>query len=262
MLRHFRLNEAILLRGRSADALHQARVAIRRLRSAFSLFKPLVRDGEAERLTEEFRWLAGVLGEARNLDVLLPKARAGELRQKLVTARERAYDDVFDALGSPRARALMLDFNEWLLCGDYLVRLSKQEFLEISVETFASEALDNARRKLKKHGGDLADVDDEHRHEARKDAKKLRYAAEFFSSIFWSKRGVRRYQRFIAAMESLQDQLGALNDLVTGPDVLEKLGLRADADAEALLSHANKASLIEKAQSALDDVLDAKRFWR
>jgi hypothetical protein len=63
-------------------------------------------------------------------------------------------------------------------------------------------------------------------------------------------------------MESLQDQLGALNDLVTGPVVLETYGLHDHPDTKALLSHADKSSLIGKAQSALDDVLDAKRFWR
>ncbi|WP_304655232.1 CHAD domain-containing protein [Neorhizobium galegae] len=48
----------------------------------------------------------------------------------------------------------------------------------------------------------------EHRHEVRKDAKKLRYAAEFFSSLFKDERGIRRYKRFIAAMEELQGELG------------------------------------------------------
>jgi inorganic triphosphatase YgiF len=40
--RQFRLNEAILMRARNPEALHQARVAIRRLRSAFSLYKPIL----------------------------------------------------------------------------------------------------------------------------------------------------------------------------------------------------------------------------
>lgn len=65
---------------------------------------------------------------------------------------------------------------------------------------------------------------DEHRHEARKDAKKLRYAAEFFRSLFSDKWDVRPYKRFIGAMEALQDELGALNDFATGPDVLEGRG--------------------------------------
>ncbi len=104
--------------------------------------------------------------------------------------------------------------------------------------------------------------EDEHRHEARKNAKKLRYAAEFFGSLFAGKRAARRYKRFIDAVEKLQDQLGALNDLATGPDVLDKYGLRDHPEADRLVSHADKSALIHKAQDALDDVLDAKRFWK
>jgi inorganic triphosphatase YgiF len=181
--RHFRLNETILLGGRSREALHQTRVAIRRLRSAFSLFATIVGGGESQRLTAEFRWLAGVLGEARNVDVLLLKAEPGELRQKLSDARGQAYGDALKALDSPRARALMHDFNEWLHCGDYLTISATMDGRKKSAERFAAEALDKLRRKIKKDGSDLAGVDDMQRHEVRKDAKKLRYAAEFFGSL-------------------------------------------------------------------------------
>ena len=259
--RHFRLNETILLRSKNAEALHQARVAIRRLRSAFSFFKPLVRDGEAQRLNDEFRWLARVLGKARNLDVLLPKAHNGELRQKLDTAHRSKFTMMPSSLEVPRARALMLDFNEWLHCGGYLTLPETMDERKESAEKFASGILDRALKKIKKHGRDLFGVDDEQRHQVRKDAKKLRYAAEFFGPLFSDKRDVRRHKRFIATMESLQDQLGTLNDLVTGPDVLEKHGLRSHPEADALLSHANKKFLIKEAQSALDDMLDAERFW-
>ncbi|NTF09286.1 CHAD domain-containing protein [Agrobacterium rubi] len=260
--RQFRLNETILRSRRNEDSLHQARVALRRLRSAITLFRPMLQDDEAKRLSAEFRWLADVLGEARNIDVLLPKAEAGELRDTLAEKRTAAYDNVIEALDSSRARALMLDYNEWLHCGDYLSDAATTDARERPAGQFAGEALDKARKKLKKHGQDLSGVDDEHRHEARKDAKKLRYAAEFFRSLFPDKRGMRRYKRFVVAMEALQDELGALNDLATGPEVLDEHGLRGLAGADDLIVHADKAKLIRAAQEALDDVLDAKRFWR
>ncbi|AYG70249.1 CHAD domain-containing protein (plasmid) [Rhizobium sp. CCGE531] len=255
--RQFRLNETVLLHRRSAEALHQARVAMRRLRSAISLFKPLL-DDEAGRLSDEFRWLAGVLGEARNIDVLLPKAKDGSLADRLQEAREAAYDEAEKALGSPRARALLLDFHEWLHTGTYLDGPAKDK----TIAEQAVEALDKMRKKLKKHGRDLARVDDERRHEARKDAKKLRYAAEFFKSLFAGHKKARRHKRFIKTMGELQDRLGALNDLATGPSVLDKHGLRDHAEAASVILHADKGSLIAAAQAALDDVLDAKRFWR
>ncbi len=260
--RQFRLNEEILRVKQNAESLHQARVALRRLRSAITLFKPILKDAEGKRLSGEFRWLAGVLGEARNLDVLLPKAKAGQLRDDLTAKRAVAYEHVLDSLDSSRTRALMLDFHEWLHCGDYLFEPTTRNLREQPAKEFASKALGKARKKLKKHGQDLAGIDDEHRHEARKDAKKLRYAAEFFRSLYSDEKSARRYKRFVGAMESLQDELGALNDLATSPEVLVQHNLGDHTGAEALVLHADKAVLISKAQAALDDVLDAKRFWQ
>lgn len=260
--RQFRLNEDILLRHRKAEALHQARIALRRLRSAFTLFKPLLGGEEPLRLKDEFRWLAGTLGEARDLDVLLTKAKDGSLRRRLGDAREAAYDDAIEALGSPRARALMLDFNEWLHCGGYLEIPETDEPHDTTASEFAAEVLDRMRKGLKTHGTSLAELDDEHRHNVRKDAKKLRYAAEFFGSLFDNKKGMRRHKRFLSAMGDLQDHLGALNDLATGPAVLEKYGLSDHPARESILPVGDKRKLISAAQAAVDEVLETKRFWR
>jgi inorganic triphosphatase YgiF len=260
--RHFRLNEDFLIRQRNAETLHQARVALRRLRSAFSLFKPLLPGAEPQRLKDELRWLAGVLGEARNLDVLLPKAADADLHGRLKDARETAYDGVAEALESSRVRSLMLDFNEWLQCGEYLSLPDTDDVRKREVVEFAGITLDRVRKRLKKHGQALAEVDDQQRHEARKDAKKLRYAAEFFGSLFDDKRGIRRHRRFLKAMTGLQDHLGSLIDLVTGPDVLRKHGLIDHPACDSVVSHADKDGLIKDAETSLDDVLAAKRFWR
>nr|WP_246714695.1 CHAD domain-containing protein [Rhizobium leguminosarum] len=241
------------------EALHQARVALRRLRSAFSLFKPLLMGDEPKRIQEELRWLAGVLGEARNLDVLLMKAKDSDLRAKLKDARNNAYDDAVEALGSARARAL--DFNEWLQCD--LDSAGGSATSEVaSASEFAARAIEKMRKKLKKHGGALAETDDEHRHRVRKDAKKFRYEAEFFGSLFDDKSGTRRHRKFIAEMEELQDYLGALNDLATGPNVLAQHGLANHPARDSVVSHDDKNALIRMAQSSVDEVIDTKRFWR
>jgi inorganic triphosphatase YgiF len=260
--RQYRLNEDILLHHRNAEALHQARVGIRRLRSALTLFKPLLAGDEPARLKDEFRWLASVLGEARDLDVLLGKATDTDLRSRLSTARESAYDGVLETLASPRARSLMLDFNEWLHCDDAPAPPEQEQQRKMPAPEFAAIVMDRMRKKLKKHGGSLAAIDDEHRHEVRKDAKKLRYAAEFFGPLFDSRKGVRRRKRFLAAMEDLQDHLGALNDLATGPAVLERLGLTDHPARKSVLPTAEKQALIDAAQAAVEDVLETKRFWR
>lgn len=260
-LRHFRLNEDALLDKRKPEALHQARVALRRLRSAFSLFKSIVSGDEPVRLNGELRWLATVLGETRNVDVLLSKAQDADLVSKLKAARRDTYKEAIEALNSSRVRALMLDLREWLQCADHLVNSGLVASEIPTAQDFAARVLEKKRKRLKKDGKALSSIDDEHRHEVRKDAKKFRYAAEFFGSLFADKRGASRHKKFLSAMETLQDDLGALNDLATAPHVLEKHGLAEHPARDSVVPHADKQVLIEKAQASLDDVLDTKRFW-
>ncbi|WP_146165080.1 hypothetical protein [Mycoplana dimorpha] len=59
----------------------------------------------------------------------------------------------------------------------------------------------------------------------------------------------------------MQDHLGALNDLMSGPNVLAELGSDEEA-AKGILPQKKKGDLIRMAQNALDDVIDAKRYWR
>jgi triphosphatase len=261
-VRHFRLNEAVLLSDRNAEALHQARVAIRRLRSAFSIFKPLFNhDGELA-LRDGLRWFASELGDARNLDVLLERSKPGALHDRLSVARENAYANVEAVLDSARVRELMLDLAQWTSTGSWLEEPDTRKLRQGPVHDFAGGILNRLRRRVKKDGRDLAEAADEVRHELRKDAKKLRYAAEFFAALFDRKKQKRRQKRFISALEDLQDQLGLLNDLATAPHVLEELGLTDEPGAAALLAKGNKAKLLEAAADAHDALIDTKPFWR
>jgi triphosphatase len=69
-LRHMAANVVLIL-GQDGNALHQMRVALRRLRAAISLFSAVVADDRAEAIKTELRWLARELGPARDLDTLL-----------------------------------------------------------------------------------------------------------------------------------------------------------------------------------------------
>jgi inorganic triphosphatase YgiF len=64
-LRQYRLNEIVLLAERDPNALHQARIALRRLRSALSLFRTTVSGKEYQALREEISWLAGQFAATR-----------------------------------------------------------------------------------------------------------------------------------------------------------------------------------------------------
>ena len=261
-LRQFRLNEALLQQSRNSEALHQARVALRRLRSAFSIFKSLFDRDDAVHLRGELKWLASELGDARNLDVLLERLTVGSLRKRLESAREDAYAKVDVAFASSRVRGLMLDLTQWTATGEWLHAPDRQNSRDQIARDFASSVLDRLYRRVKKDGLNLVDATNEVRHELRKDAKKLRYASEFFAALFGSKRQKRRNKRFITALEELQDQLGLLNDLVTAPEVLNTLGLANDPNANALLSSKKKEPLLDAAAEAHEALVDTKRFWR
>jgi inorganic triphosphatase YgiF len=258
-IRQFRLNEGGVMTIGGAGSVHQARVGLRRLRSAFSLFKPLLAgDARADLLKLELKWLAAELGEVRNLDVLIPRMPE-ELHAQLGLARERALAHVRVALGSARTRLLMIDLAEWLAIGDWRVDPADPALAARLAPDFAADVLDRHRRRIKKRGKHLAALDDEHRHEVRIEGKKLRYAAEFFASLYSGKKARRRHKAFLSAIEDLQDALGELNDLVTGPDVLAALGIAQDLPVP---SKRERRAMLDGAEESLETLLDVKRFWR
>lgn len=260
-IRQFRLNETLLLETRERHALHQARVAVRRMRSAFSIFKPMIGDDGSE-LRQELRWLASILGEARNLDVLLERAVPGRLHEQISAVREASYDGLFEQLGDHRARSIMLNVAHWLEQGRWTDREASDVEGTQPARAFAASALRRFRRRIKRRGEGLADVNDKTRHEVRKDAKKLRYASEFFASLFGRQREQRRYKRFVAALAELQDRLGALNDVATAPEVLARHGLADQDGVAALVPHDfDRKKMLRRAEYAYGELFDTKKFW-
>ncbi len=173
---------------------------------------------------------------------------------------EAAFDRVAGALASDRARALMLDLAEWIAGGDWLSDPGTEAVRHMPAQDFAGEALGRLRRKVKKGGRNLTHLEDETRHELRRDAKKLRYATDFFSGLFKDDRP-RRLQRFAALLGDLQDQLGALNDLSAAPMVLQRLGVADHPESGFLTPPGSKKALLMAAEQASRKLLHAKKFW-
>jgi inorganic triphosphatase YgiF len=271
-LRHFRLNEDLVRERRDAGALHQARVAMRRLRSAFSLFRPIIADDEYQALREELRWFTDQLGDARNLDVLLaglskdadknPAGRA--LRTRLQAAREQAYTRTIAALGSERLLKLMLDLFVWIEAG----RWRGGHAASRDLRQFGREQLDRRWSKVRKGGRKLADLGIEPRHRLRIEVKKLRYAVEFLSSLHKGKKTIAAQKNFLSALEEMQERLGELNDRETAHDVLAGV-IGGDREGEAMLRYAQSGMTsrpeeeqLAAAQSAHDRLREAGPFWR
>jgi CHAD domain-containing protein len=128
-LHDFYLNFPGLEMSDNVEALHQGRIAIRRLRAAIALFKPMAFDFAYRRLRDELKWLASSFGAARDMDVLranLPPPApgnqasmgAGELAGVCEARRLRAHQAVVEALDGQRARTLQLDLAVWIEDGD------------------------------------------------------------------------------------------------------------------------------------------------
>jgi inorganic triphosphatase YgiF len=261
-LRQFRFNQTVLGWSRDAEALHQARVSLRRLRSLFSICKSLFDDRRFDHLREELKWLASEFGDARNIDVMIDRASSEALSSRLQDARDEAYAAVEASLSSVRARSLMIDAAEWISIGDWRTDQSDETLYEQSSRDLASDVFDKSWKKVAKGGKNLIDADDQTRHEVRIAAKKLRYAAEFFEPLYKSKTEAKRHRRFVTAMKGLQDQLGSLNDLATAPDMLAALELSDVAGAQDLFSAEDKSKLLEDAAAAHDAFVNTRRFWR
>ena len=283
-LRHMRLNEDVLLDHRDPEALHQVRVSIRRLRSAFSLYGDLIRDAQSERLRADLKRLSEPLGRARNLDVFLtktlPKERARHpdetgllgLERHLEARRTEAYAEVLATLNSDAWRQHVLDLVTWINAGPWLIDDSKkaEKARNQSAQAFAAGVLEKRRRQVKKRGRDLGTLSPEDRHQVRIAAKKLRYGAEFFGSLYTGKKATKRHAAFVEALSELQDCLGDINDIATGHELLDDLtgtDLKATsavfaAGVTAADIEARSGKLLKAAAKAHKELVDIRPFWR
>lgn len=250
-LRHYRLNEPLVLRKSKAEALHQARVAMRRLRSAFTLFRPAVEDIEFEHLRHELRWFTAQLGHARNLDVYLERDLQAEERDRMIVQREKTYDAIADAMNSHRFRRLLIDLVGWTAIGAW--RSSKRA--QRSVESFANRRLDRLWHGITAAGRDVAGMNEGDRHELRIQGKKMRYAVEFLRGLYPHMHGAEK--RFATAIEDLQESLGKLNDIATA----KTLGALPTGDGW-LIGSLDERRHLAAAEEALRELRRTGPFWR
>jgi triphosphatase len=251
-IRQYRLNEPLVIGRRKMEALHQARVSMRRLRSALTLFKPAIRDAEYEYLRGELRWFTSQLGEARNLDVFLQRDLGHAERAALIERRELAYDHLIAVKDSRRFRLLMLEFAQWTAFGPW--RSSK--LARKPVRRFAGDRLDRLWGSISEAGRHLADLPEHDRHELRIQVKKMRYAIEFLSGLYPSAKQAQ--ERFGEAVEELQESLGKLNDLAVARTLVDA-GPEAD---EWLIGEPEQRLHLREAERAYRDLAAVGPFWR
>ena len=251
-LKHYRLNEPLVIAERRPAALHQARVAMRRLRSAFTLFKSAVADVEYGYLRQELRWFTSQLGDARNIDVYLQREIPDAERATLGERREAAYDRAIAAMDSPRFRRLVLELVGWTAFGPW--RSGKEA--KRPVGRYAGRRLERLWGGIAAAGPFLAELDEMTRHELRIEVKKMRYAIEFLRGLYPSAEAEQK--QFAKAVEALQESLGELNDLATA----RELATMPAATDEWLIGEPDERIHLREAKQAFRDLDRVGPFWR
>lgn len=221
------------------DAVHQMRVACRRLRSALRTFRPLVDPDWADQLRGELGWLASALGGARDAEVLririldavdqLPEQlRTPELRRVVEAPADgdiaAAREQVLDALGSDRYITLL----------DRLVDAARIPRVGPAAVGMSGDVLpglidDSYRRLARRAGRTGAPARPEDYHRVRIAAKQARYTAEAAVPVLG-----RRAGRHAARMEQIQETLGEHQDAIMAGGLLRRIAGEAPEQAFGL----------------------------
>jgi len=268
-------NERGSIAAQDPEYLHQARVALRRLRSALATFDAAFPRSSYPHLIEELRWLGGCLGPARDWDVFsaqtLPRVLAAfpgdaglqRVADRSAQLRTEAAGIAGAALSSVRYTRLLLALTGLFLRRPWLADAPSEAARTMAPREFARDMLARRHKKVVKRGRGHAQLDHAGLHALRIEVKKLRYAAEFVGSLY-----ERKAQRdYLDSLAGLQELLGGLNDAATVDRLCHALrGTAPDENAEALgLLRGWAAALAEDHLSELPKAWkrfrNAQRFW-
>jgi CHAD domain-containing protein len=227
------------------DSIHKLRIAARRLRSTLTTCGPIFDAGVVDGLREELRWLGQELAEARDAQVLrehLQAVLADEPTELVIGPVARRIDDELRTAyrsGLGRARRA-LDSERYFRLLDALDQVVAAPALRAEADEPARAVLQRllARdaKRLRKavravSGGSGTDEHDLGLHEARKKAKRLRYAAESAVPVFGG--AAEDYAR---RAKKVQKALGVHQDAVVARRMLREYGVAAHLAGENAFS--------------------------
>jgi CHAD domain-containing protein len=235
-----------MVRRDEPDAVHQMRVATRRLRSTLRSFGQIIERDGTRRLGAELKWLGAVLGEVRDADVLAEHLRAllsqtpGELVVGPVQARVQGR---FASVRADGRAALLkaLDSQRYFSLLDKLDKLMAEPPLTAQAARPAADVLPRAarrpyrqvRRRMRRASrAPAGQPTDAALHQARKAAKRARYASEAMSPAIGKKA-----RRFAKQMKNVQSVLGDHQDAVIAQQMERELGIAAHLAGENAFSY-------------------------
>jgi CHAD domain-containing protein len=225
-----------LVRRDAPDAVHQMRVASRRLRSALQAYRRVLDRSATEGLVEELKWLGGELSEARDSEVIEERLTevVGSLPEELVLGpvsaqvtrslqRRRAAgrEQAGAALDSERYLALH-DAIDRLLADPPLTRRAKRPARRELPKNVARAWRRTTKRMRAAQRTEPGEDRDQALHETRKAAKRLRYAVEVAEPSVG--KPARRLER---RLKKLHTVLGDHQDAVVARPVIWELATQA-----------------------------------
>jgi CHAD domain-containing protein len=251
------------------DAIHQMRVTARRLRSTLQSFRAILPEQATQHLRDELKWLGGVLGEARDDEVLSDYllARLADTPPELVLgpvqARVRSHYAPREA-DAQRAVLTALDSQRYFGIVDELDELRENPPVTAAGAERADDALPRAvsrahrrasRRMRRADRAPAGPARDAALHETRKAAKRARYAAEAALPVSGTK--ARRYAK---RMKAVQSVLGDHQDSVNARAAVREMGVQAHLAGENAFSF---GLLYERARCEAQALQgEARRAWR
>ncbi|MCI0144590.1 CHAD domain-containing protein [Paraburkholderia sediminicola] len=218
----------------SPEPLHALRVSLRRLRSLWWAFEPLLDKGENTRQRALYNYLATAAGKTRDWDILIEliaqdESVARKMTPKLVEARGGALATSRETLSNADVKQLLQDA---------LTRANKElntAHERVSLQKFADRRVATSERSLKKRIKRASHAKRSNYaafHDVRKSGKKLRYLLEFFEPVLSGS-----HKRILKRLIQIQKRFGALNDIVASEMLLrDNMGLLAgSSDTDAAL---------------------------
>jgi CHAD domain-containing protein len=210
-----------------AEAVHQIRVAITRLRAAVAFFAPIVVDAEWRRLKQEIAWLNGPLGAARDSDVVMEYARRKRYRawaqamigEQLEQRQTQDHRRLVRALRSARTQRLVTAMARWIRQGAWVERYKQRKDAEV-LQSYCAGELSRWHERLVRKGKRLKTLGAARRHRLRIKAKRFRYMLEALTETV-ALRGRAEFHHLHRPAKRLQRALGDMRDLERFADLAE-----------------------------------------
>ena len=259
-LEHALANIASLAEGATDDTIvHQARVGVRRLRTALREVAALEPQAVAPAWEPTLRAAFVAFGQHRDADVVLPAVRA-----RLPVAGVPAFADppppdapeplVDIARGSGLQRTLL----EILAFVHRRADVALPALATEPAARVASDRLEMLHARLLRDARRYADLDAPGQHRVRKRLKRLRYLSEFAAPLF----GAKRVAKYLAHWRNAQDALGASNDERFAAEAWRR---QAEHDPAAWFAvgwlAARDEEAVQECRRALRRAAKTKPFW-